>query len=410
MRVCYEHKEFRAQLREETLIDIARTTDGITITLDRVDANTAETKADVKEALNRIGNVESFLANLEGQSTADLRIVAAAFEEYALHEKPALIKFLTQKAEEYRRYRAQIDGLDERVAAIANLKDAAQDAAARLDFDEVETLLSRVDEVETEIATEIKEARATNALLRNRPEKAFQILSAAADSFASIDPLEPANRRLTYAIQLYDHGLRYGGPGLILTVQMNKDALSHLDISTAPDLWASAQNNLALALKGQGKRTGGAAGTELLAEAVTACCEALTVRTRDEHPVDWATTQNNLANARQEQGSRTDGAAGADLLAEAATAYRDALTVRTRDEQPVHWARTQENLAVSKLARAEHEATPDPAAHLRTALTHVEAALSVFDPEHMSARYQQATKLRDRIKARLSGDDQTRKG
>jgi hypothetical protein len=105
-----------------------------------------------------------------------------------------------------------------------------------------------------------------------------------------------------------------------------------------------------------------------------------------------------------------DGAAGADLLAEAVTAYRDALTVRTRDEQPVHWARAQENLAVSKLARAEHEATPDPAAHLRTALTHVEAALSVFDPEHMSARYQQATKLRDRIKARLSGDDQTRKG
>ncbi|MDA3858878.1 MAG: hypothetical protein PF480_11755 [Roseovarius sp.] len=124
MRVCYEDKEFRAQLSEETLISIARTTDGITITLERMDTNIVETKddvketkADVKETLNRIGNVESFLADLASQSIADLRVVAAAFGETTRDARPALIKFLTQKAEEYRRYRAQIDGLDERVSA-----------------------------------------------------------------------------------------------------------------------------------------------------------------------------------------------------------------------------------------------------------------------------------------------------
>lgn len=117
MRVCYDDKAFRAQLSEETLLDIARTTDGIAITLDRVDANTAETK----------------------------------------------------------------------------------------------------------------EARATNALLRNCPEDAFKILSAAADSFASINPLEPARRRLRYEDQLYAHGLRYGGPGLTLAAKMNKGALIHVE-------------------------------------------------------------------------------------------------------------------------------------------------------------------------------------
>ena len=40
MRVCYEHKRFRAQLSEETLIDIARSTDNMITTLDRIDART----------------------------------------------------------------------------------------------------------------------------------------------------------------------------------------------------------------------------------------------------------------------------------------------------------------------------------------------------------------------------------
>jgi hypothetical protein len=63
----------------------------------------------------------------------------------------------------------------------------------------VEALLARVDEVETEIAAETKVARAKNALLRNDPDTAFRLLSAAADSFRSIDPLDPArNARATY--------------------------------------------------------------------------------------------------------------------------------------------------------------------------------------------------------------------
>ncbi|MFW5655727.1 MAG: hypothetical protein ACOCYW_08830 [Roseicyclus sp.] len=60
---------------------------------------------------------------------------------------------LHMKAEEYRTLLATIDALDDRVAAVANLKGAAKDAAARADFDEVEALLSRVDEVETESRT-----------------------------------------------------------------------------------------------------------------------------------------------------------------------------------------------------------------------------------------------------------------
>jgi hypothetical protein len=153
---------------------------------------------------------------LEGQTKAlsleDMKKLAARFGNHDITDKAGLTEFLTQKAEEYRSYRATIDALDDRVAAIANLKGAAQDAAAKLDFDEVEALLARVDEVETEIAAETKVARAKNALLRNDPDTAFRLLSAAADSFRSIDLLDPARKRQGHIVLLYQHGLRYPGP------------------------------------------------------------------------------------------------------------------------------------------------------------------------------------------------------
>ena len=55
------------------------------------------------------------------------------------------------------------------------------------------------------------------------------------------------------------------------------------------------QNNLGIALRDQGIRTGGERGTQLLAEAVTAYRQALEVRTRETLPPQWANTHNNLA-------------------------------------------------------------------------------------------------------------------
>ena len=118
--------------------------------------------------------------------------------------------------------------------------------------------------------------------------------------------------------------------------------------------------------------------------------------------MDWAATQNNLAAALSEQGTRTDGAKGADLLAQAVTAYRAALEVRTRDDHPVQWAMPQENIASAELARANHNSCADSQAALNRALSAVNAALTVYDPEHMSYDHGTATRLRDRILARLT--------
>jgi tetratricopeptide (TPR) repeat protein len=391
LAVCSSNDAFDANLKRQLLLDAARD-HGVTLTLlDSIKADTTALRdgqsdhtAMLTELLHRVGGFQQAVATAESLALADLRTLAAAFGHFAADDKPALVNFLTLKAEEYVTYRATIDGLDDRVAAIANLKGAALHAADTLNFDEVEMLLSRVDEVETEIAAETKLARAQNALMQNNPTRAFHILTAAADSFASIDPSEPARRRiLAYFTILRNHGLRYGGAGLPLSARLLDpvltDDLKHQDAW----LWAAGQNNRATAFQEQGIRTGGPAGTGLLAAAVTAYRAALEVHTRAEHPVEWAATQNNLGNTLNTQGIRTGGSAAADLLAAAVTAYRAALKVYTRAGHPVQWAGTQNNLGEALRNQGSRIDGPAGADLLDQAVTAYRAAMEVRTPaEH----------------------------
>ncbi len=313
-------------------------------------------------------------------SRNQLELLASRFElERAFDKSDAELRgFLNSKAEEYRTYKAEIEAIDELTRGLGNLKAAARAAADDLNFDEVETLLSMVQEAELEVAAETAELRAKNALMRGRPEQAYTLLTAAADSFAAVDPLEPAQRRLRYEDQLYQHGLRYGGAGLSLSAKMIAGAIASLDENTTPQLWAKAQNSLAIALRNQGTRTAGAEGAALLAEAVKTYRAALRVRTEADHPVDWAATMQNLAIALGEQGTRTDGAEGAALLAEAVTAYRAALRVRTEADHPVQWAMTMQNLAGALEEQGTRTAGAEGAALLAEAVTAYRAALRVY--------------------------------
>lgn len=295
--------------------------------------------------------MDAFLA---GKNIVPLEALQDLAEQFGGAEdasRDALIAFLTDKAGEYRAFQEQIEAIDERTTGLGNLKSAARDAADRLDLAEVEDLLARVDQVETEIAAETKELRADNALLRGRLGEAFRHLSAAADSFAGLDPLEPGRRRSSYEDRFYKYGLRYGGDGLALSIQMSRAALWVLTEVENPVDWARVQRNLALALQVLGSRVGGESGRTLLAEAAKASCSALRVFTEEAYPVDWAKTQQNLAITLEVQGSRVVGNNGLALLAEAVAAFRAALRVRTEAEHPADWAMTQQNLAVTLTAQ-----------------------------------------------------------
>ncbi|MEP4553839.1 helix-turn-helix domain-containing protein, partial [Tateyamaria sp.] len=281
------------------------------------------------------------LANIPALSREDLQNLAARFELDGVYTMPdgELRRLLTLKADEHRALKSEVDNIDDGLIRLSNLKAAAQDAIARVNLDEVEELLSRVQEVELEEAAKTAELRANNALLRGRVEQAYRILCAAADSFAAVDPLEPAQRKiLGYAEKLGRHGMRFGGAGLSLSVEMMRQTAT--DNLKAMDawLWAAGKNAEAVGLQHQGTRTDGPKGADLLAEAVAAYRAALEVSTRADHPVHWAITQNNIGAALRNQSTRTDGSKAADLLAQAVAAYRAALEVRTRADHPMQWA------------------------------------------------------------------------
>ena len=329
------------------------------------------------------------LANIPTLSREELQNLAARFgieHSFDLPD-PELRRLLTQKAEEYRSYKALIDGLDERVAAIANLKGAAQHAAEQLNFDEVEMLLARVDEVETTMAAETKEARASNALLRNRPEQAFAIYESAADGFRELDLIQFVERRNTYFIKLNDHGLRYGGDSLKYAANMIIPAIDSLKNTEHRKEWASCLQNLASSLQDQGNRVVGTTGVDLLAEAVSAYRQALGIRVRGEYPLDWAMTTQNLATAMQDQGIRTSGPAGLELLSKAAVCYREALEVRKKSLDPIGWATTTQNLAITLRNLAWKTDGPDGDSLLREAIDSYRAALTVFTKDDHEIRW-----------------------
>ena len=99
-----------------------------------------------------------------------------------------------------------------------------------------------------------------------------------------------------------------------------------------------------------GARTGGEAGTRLLAEAGQAYRDALMVYTKAQLPQQWATTQNNLGYVLGNQGTRKGGEAGKELIRQAINAYELALEVRTREALPVQWEQTMNNLKIAKQA------------------------------------------------------------
>lgn len=119
--------------------------------------------------------------------------------------------------------------------------------------------------------------------------------------------------------------------------------------------------------------------------AIDAYAAALTVSTRETHPVAWATTQNNLGNAWSDlpTGDR------AENLQRAIDAYTAALTVYTREALPAGWAMTRFNLGRLFWDRAGlGDARVDPTADLTAAIAQVRAAAQVWTETDFPFDYQ----------------------
>lgn len=165
----------------------------------------------------------------------------------------ALAAFLKEKAKDYRQLKADMAALPKSDERVANVRAAAEEAIARGDFEEARARLD--DAVEIEIrdhalvsaqkAAGLLNLKAKSHLLEGDADAAAASFQRGAEMVRPFDEVEFARLQYSSAIDLYKHGLRYGGTGLVY--------------------------------------------------AIAAYEAALEVRTRAEHPVDWAMTQENLA-------------------------------------------------------------------------------------------------------------------
>jgi tetratricopeptide (TPR) repeat protein len=132
-----------------------------------------------------------------------------------------------------------------------------------------------------------------------------------------------------------------------------REALAVFTREQSPQQWAVMQNNLGVILNSQGERASGEESVRRLAEAVFAHREALGIGLSEQSPQDWAMRQNNLGNALRAQGERMNGEESMRLLTQAIIAFREALKVFTPEQLLPEWATTQNNLGNALRAQGE---------------------------------------------------------
>jgi tetratricopeptide (TPR) repeat protein len=232
------------------------------------------------------------------------------------------------------------------------------------------------DTLNGELAACVLSAQAAYALEHERDEVAMIALNQAIDAVRAISPLlaaqllgDLADLRARHgngplAIQHYHEALRLlngrGFPdlraqlslrlgmlyqdlahgqrgGLLEAVKCYQEALHFYTRDSAPELYALAQNNLALAYLAMPLVE--ASDQLRMAIAVQSLREALTVYTREDYPERWSSAQLNLANSLQYLPS----AHPEDHLAEAVELYEELLAARNPASDPLGSARLLAN-------------------------------------------------------------------
>jgi len=296
------------------------------------------------------GTLAASLGHVNTLKRRQLQAIAIQFEiENALTlPEQKLRKLIQSKSEEYRAYRDQIDLIDERSVQSSNLKYAASNAAEELDLVEVERLCLIAHSLELELAEETAELRIRNALLRNRVQQAFQIISATAASFSSVDSLGRERKWRELGKLLFFHGTRYGGDAHVLLEGVLPTCLD-FPVEEDRSLWGNLQNNLGLVLSYNGSRLGGKVGQDRMLRAISAFEAALEAFSVEGYRDDWSRAQNNLGNAYWGIAARAWDPQMPNSLLLAIDAYEAALEVRNFETHPEEWSRTQTNLGISLL-------------------------------------------------------------
>ncbi len=360
---CRQDESFHQALTQELLIKAAHVAN---VQLEQLD----EIKADTTEIISQNEQTHDLLKQIlaghvpEGLTLEQLHAVATQFKVVVkAGDTPAtILQNLSFRAQE-------IEALEQQLAQMQSqyplLSNAIAEAQAKLKQGDTQAVRKMVRDARVvlrdakllealEQDAQLVEIDASALLIEGDPEAAFQILSAAADSFRSINPLLPCIFRNTKSEILFTYGRIHGGDAMALTVKMLKDALSPLTQKSEPKLWGSININIAAALCFKSSDFIGAARLDILKEAKTACRNALRIYIKEKHKVDWAIIQSCLSMIYGNQASVSKGEAKQNLLTKSKSAASAAWEVFGFNNEGISWAATIKiNLAHSLLLESE---------------------------------------------------------
>ncbi|SLN70025.1 hypothetical protein ROA7450_03814 [Roseovarius albus] len=347
-----EMRRLFIKITRSTLAPLFRTKE---YAADLTPAYMAESLQTAHRTERKIDDVAAKLDNLEAQSRGTLDALALRFGELAPEEMTLanLQSFLIEKASDYRALQQELETLRGSAPRIENVLSAVEASIRVLDLEEAERLLASVREASSgalrqplEDNARLMEAQARIALIRQRPERAFTLLSSAADSFAVLDPLEPSRRRLSYARAFYEYGERFGGPVTEIAERIAHAILTVVDASN-PRLFAEAQNLLGLSLLSQGRYATDANGSDLLNRAIEAFM--ITSNTAEGHL--RAASLDHISMTRMTQAHRAKPPVRQDLLRAAISGSSEAIALFGDDRPSV--ARALNNLGNAHLLLAD---------------------------------------------------------
>ena len=266
LAACRRDPNYRDGLTQALVIEVARA-QGVAL--------------EVAERTDR--GIQQILAKLEAGAGLTRDELDDLAQDFGMSEPETLSPrelrgLLFEKAEDYRRLLTQVRALEEQDERIASLKLAAEQAVLELRLEDARRLIREAGAIQRAERTlpilkeqaALAETEAQIALLGGDVDEAYHVLTSSAASFGPFDRKEMLRRHWTAWQSLHQHGVRYGGGGLLRAIDLMRQVIANLNEREKGYDRAIMLSALGLSLRNQGERATGREALERLAEAADA--------------------------------------------------------------------------------------------------------------------------------------------
>jgi len=258
---------------------------------------------------------------------------------------PELIRFLKQKAVEFKQLQLRLKSLIEIDARLDIELKQSELAIDRGEFEIADQLLEKLEEFQQSKRTlaqvrkqaSIRQTRAEAALLNEDIGAALQHFTVCAGYFDPFDRIEGAKSRDEAAQRLLEHGFFYGGASHAAAIKLWELNLTVLSVGEFADERAQTLFSLGFAKMELGMRASPSLAKRMLYEAIEHYSQSTEISVKNGPSAYGARTFSNMGIAYKELAIRESGEVTAELLRFAIKFNTDAVDYFAKNNLPLEW-------------------------------------------------------------------------